>query len=272
MQGHLLKKARRLIRRGMERTGLIGPYYHAVERRLAGQPTETVDDGRPMPPPYFRVATSGTARQAWFSERGRADAAKFVDLAQAHGIDTRLARNVLDFGCGCGRIARWLASDIIAAGGAFHGSDVNPDLVRWCADNLPGSYVTNALHPPLHLDDAAIDLVYAHSVLTHLSEQTAQAWLAEIRRILRPGGLALLTFCDETYTAARAPPEVRIKLQSQPYVVWNNALEGSNYLSAWTTRGHFAALAAPVLEVLQILPGGAKEPDQAVAILRRPKT
>jgi SAM-dependent methyltransferase len=269
MQGHLLKKARRLIRRGMERTGLIGPYYRAVERRLAREPTETVDDGRPMPPAYFRVATSGTAQQAWFSERGRADAAKFADLARTHGVDTRHPATVLDFGCGCGRIARWLAADIVAAGGRFHGADINPQLVGWCEANLPGHYFRNGLQPPLDLPDRSIDLVYSHSVLTHLSEPTAIAWLAEAHRILRPGALALLSFSDEAYTEAWGPPEALSRLRMQPYVVWNDALEGSNYLSAWTTRAYFKRLAQTFLEVVDILPGSKVEPDQAVAILRR---
>lgn len=74
----------------------------------------------------------------------------------------------------------------MAAGGRFYGSDINPRLIRWCADNLPGRYFTNGLRPPLDLPDASIDLVYAHSVLTHLTEQTAQAWLAEVRRFCAP--------------------------------------------------------------------------------------
>jgi hypothetical protein len=51
-------------------------------------------------------------------------------------------------------------------------------------------------------------------------------------------------------------------------VVWNNALEGSNYMSAWTTRAHLAELAAPFFEVLSLLPGETGAPEQAVAVLR----
>jgi SAM-dependent methyltransferase len=267
----VLKPLRRLVRRGMERTGLIGPYYRFLERRLARAESDIVDDGRPMPPPGLRVAVVGGAGQRWFSQTGRADAAKFLALAEAAGLPAAGAVDVLDWGCGCGRIARWLAPEVLARGGSFTGCDLNPRLVGWCAGNLPGHYAANGLQPPLPAPDAAMDLAYAHSVLTHLTEQTAQAWLAELRRILKPGGVAVVTFHDEAFAERWGPPEVRAGLGSRPYVVWNNALEGSNYLSAWTTRAHLVTLAeAAGFEVRQLVPGGEAAREQAAAVLKRP--
>jgi SAM-dependent methyltransferase len=264
----MLKRLRRLGRRALELTGLIGPYYRWVERRLARAPGAAVDDGRPMPPAELLVAVAGGAGQAWFSERGQADAAKFTGLAAEAGLNTTGRLDVLDWGCGCGRIARWLAPDVVGRGGRFTGCDLNPKLVAWCQANLPGRYIANGLQPPLPLEAESLDLVYAHSVLTHLTEATAGAWLAEVARVLRPGGCALLTFHDEAYAEAWGPPEVRPRLGSQRYLVWNNALEGSNYMSAWTTRARFAELAAPYFDVLRILPGETEAPEQAVGVLR----
>lgn len=264
----MLRPLRRIARRVLERTGLIGPYYRWLERRQARSLDEAaVDDGRPMPPAELVVLVSGPSR-AWFSERGRADAAAFAALAARHGADVAAGLDVLDFGCGAGRIARWLAPEVIAAGGSFHGSDLNPKLAGWCAANLPGTYRANGLLPPLANGAASLDLVYAHSVLTHLTEPTARAWLAEIARVLRPGGLALLTFHDEAYAARWGPPQVAARLAAERYVVWNNALEGSNYMSAWTTAARLGELASAVFEVLEMVPGGADEPTQAVAVLR----
>lgn len=264
----MLQPLRRLVRRLMERTGLIGPYYRWLERRQARALAEApVDDGRPMPPAELVVLVSGPSR-AWFSERGKADAEAFRALAARHGADVAAGLDVLDFGCGAGRIARWLAPEVIAAGGSFHGSDLNPKLSTWCAANLPGTYRTNGLQPPLANGTDSLDLIYAHSVLTHLTEPTAQAWLAEVARVLRPGGLALLTFHDEVYAAHWGPPEVAARLAAERYVVWNNALEGSNYMSAWSTAERLAELAADVFEVAEVVPGGVDEPAQAVAVLR----
>lgn len=254
----------------MEFTGLIGPYFRWLEHRLARLPGERVNDGRPMPPRDFIVAVSGTADERWFSERGRADAAKFMQIAQRHGLDSETAITVLDWGCGCGRIARWLSADVIRRGGQFHGTDLNTSLIRWCAENLPGVYTENGLRPPAPLEDGHFDLVYAHSVMTHLTEAVAVAWLAECARIMKPGALALLTFHDETFAEHWGPPEVSPALKTQPYLVWNKALEGSNYLSAWTTRDYFTTLAKnSEFEMIEIIPGSQELPEQAVAVLRR---
>ena len=266
-----IRRVRRLARRFMESTGLIGPYFRWLEHRMARRPGERVNDGRPMPPRDLIVAVSGTADERWFSERGRADATKFIQIAQRHGLDAAAALTVLDWGCGCGRISRWLAEDIIRGGGQFYGTDLNTSLIDWCAENLPGVYTENGLRPPLHLEDGQFDLVYSHSVLTHLTEAVAAAWLVECARVMKPGAIALLTFHDETFAAHWGPPEVGIALKTHPYLVWNNALEGSNYLSAWTTRDYFTDLAkSSKLDLIEIIPGGQELPEQALAVLRRP--
>ena len=256
------------LRRVLERTGLIGPYYRWREARLAAIVSKPVDDGLPMPPPALITLISGSAGQTWYSERGREDAAQFRALAHEQGIDLSEPRTVLDWGVGCGRIARWLAAEVIAGGGQFLGCDIHPRLIAWCVGALPGRYLRNGLRPPLPLEAASLDLVYSHSVLTHLTQDTARAWLAELRRLLKPGGCAILTFHDETYAQAWGPPQVRERLTQEDYVVWNNALEGSNYMSAWTSRAYFRQLAAADFTVAKIVEGGADFPSQAIAVLR----
>ena len=105
-------------------------------------------------------------------------------------------------------------------------------------------------------------------MLTHLREKAVRAWLQEVHRVLRPGGLALLTFHDEGYAGAWGPPGVVGRLEREPFIVLNDAMEGSNYLSSWTTAVHLEALAAPLFEVLEIVPGRRDNPTQAIAVLR----
>lgn len=259
---------RRFVHRGLELTGLIGPLHRRQEREMVRSfAAETIDDQRPMPPAELIVVVAGASGHAWFSERGRADAERFLAMAARHGLAGPL--DVWDLGCGCGRIARWAAPEIIAGGGSFHGSDINRRLVSWCAQNLPGTYFVNRLTPPVKLAAASMDLIYAYSVLTHLREKGTRAWLAEAARVLRPGGIALMTFHDEDYAQAWGPAEVPPLIAAQDYVVWNDALEGSNYLSAWTTRRYFSQMAQDRFEVLEIIPGDRQVAIQATAVLRR---
>ena len=157
---------------------------------------------------------------------------------------------------------------MVDGGGRFIGYDINAGLAAWCDANLPGDYQQNQLRPPLPLPDGAADIVYAYSVFTHLREPTAIRWLEEIARVLRPGGLALVTFHDETFAELRGLADVRTALETQPYFVLNDALEGSNYISAWTTRAHFSQLVGARFEPLEILPGRS-DLTQAIAVLSR---
>ena len=97
----------------------------------------------------------------------------------------------LDIGCATGRVAR--AFD--AQGGIkTYACDINRRHIDWIAANLSKSIVTFQNHsiPTLPLPDECIDLVTAFSVFTHI-EAFDTTWLTEIRRILKPGGIAWLT-------------------------------------------------------------------------------
>lgn len=260
---------RKVVHRALELSGLIGPLHRAQERRLANTDIDAFDDGRPMPPPDLRVLVGGAADPKWFSQRGRADGERFMELARRYCAPLESSESVWDLGCGCGRIARWTAPVVLEGGGAFLGTDINPRLVAWCAAHLPGRYRRNPLKPPSNNASASIDVIYAYSVLTHLREGVARAWLAEIGRVLKPGGLAMVTFHDEDYARAWGPLEVQGQVTGDDYFVLNDALQGSNYMSSWTTRQGFRALLPPELEVCEIRPGQLDAPVQAIAVLRR---
>ncbi|GGM22051.1 methyltransferase domain-containing protein [Dactylosporangium sucinum] len=49
---------------------------------------------------------------------------------------------------------------------------------------------------PLPVDDGAVDWVFAEHLVEHVSLAVGIAWLTEVRRILRPGGLLRLTTPD----------------------------------------------------------------------------
>jgi SAM-dependent methyltransferase len=103
---------------------------------------------------------------------------------------------ILEFGCGCGRIMLWLEQ--VAAGAELHGVDIDERAIRWAQANIPyASFKVNDPLPPLDYPDAFFDLVYNHSVFTHLDEEYQDRWLAELRRVTKPGGTILLTVHGE---------------------------------------------------------------------------
>jgi ubiquinone/menaquinone biosynthesis C-methylase UbiE len=59
----------------------------------------------------------------------------------------------------------------------------------------------SGLAPPLPFPDQTFDLVFGISVFTHLRESWQFAWLRELARTLKPGGLAIMTIMSEGQAA-----------------------------------------------------------------------
>ncbi|ELS03144.1 methylase involved in ubiquinone/menaquinone biosynthesis [Xenococcus sp. PCC 7305] len=98
----------------------------------------------------------------------------------------------LDLGCASGRVIRHFGvqdTDI-----DVWGSDINYKHICWVQKYLPShiKIFQNSSIPYIPLPDNSLDLVTAYSIFTHV-ESFDLAWMAEIRRILRPGGIAYIT-------------------------------------------------------------------------------
>lgn len=122
--------------------------------------------------------------------------ADMLDLArQKRSFDGE--SRVLDFGCGWGRLTRLLLYEFDPA--CVFGTDVDDGLVASANALVPG-----AMHrpmtsmQPLPYATHSFDLVLANSVFSHLSETSHRFHVAEIARILKPDGVAVLSTLDAT--------------------------------------------------------------------------
>jgi SAM-dependent methyltransferase len=122
-------------------------------------------------------------------------------------------QRIVDFGCGCGRVLRHLKPNLDAKQ-VLIGVDVDGEAIDWINKNyLDINGVHLGLLPPSGIETNSIDLVVNQSVFTHLPEDVQFAWLAELHRILKPGGIAILSFhgrkvwggfCDSLIRGGRA--------------------------------------------------------------------
>ena len=104
--------------------------------------------------------------------------------------------SVLEFGSGCGRIMRWLGP--VGEQSKLYGCDIDEEAMDWSNENLGfASFSANPAEPPLPYDDQSFDLVFNHSVFTHIDERMQDLWLAELYRVTKPGGLVLATVHGE---------------------------------------------------------------------------
>ncbi|KGQ20803.1 Methyltransferase type 12 [Lysobacter dokdonensis DS-58] len=168
------------------------------------------------PLPHFPDATLQANTTGLSGEAAVRQAAGFHDdvvgaMARA-GAPLRPGMQVLDFGCGWGRISRMFLREVSA--NDLHGIDVDPDFIALCKQ-LFGSerFSTCAPMPDGALPAQGFDLVVAYSVFSHLSQAAATAWLDEFHRILKPGGFVGFTTRHESFFAylewARNTPGVQ---------------------------------------------------------------
>lgn len=150
----------------------------------------------PMPPLEMRQMVGPTDVGAFDNPSG---APVFPELpAEAY-------RSVLDFGCGCGRLARQMIQQETQPD-AYLGIDLHPVMIDWCRNNLtPAAPNFEFQHhdvrypernpgegkpetAPFPVPDGSRTLVIAHSVFTHLVQAHTEHYLREVARVLAPGG------------------------------------------------------------------------------------
>lgn len=255
-----------LARSAAFQLGLAGAYYRFDAWRR-GEVTAAPTDGPPVPPPHLMRLVFGDLGADDFLRTGETAAKTLADAAAESGASFRTATRILDFGCGCGRLVRHLPK---LTNAELYGCDYNPALVGWCAKNLQGEFRRNRLRPPLDFPSGHFDILYLLSVFTHLRIETQREWLSEFQRILRPGGLALVTFHDEEQIGLPESDVPRDKLRKTGVYIHNDRAEGSNLIATFQSREFSRRLFGEKFEVARIVPSCENSIHQAIAVLRRP--
>jgi len=128
-----------------------------------------------------------------------------IALALVRDAGLRADSDVLEIGSGLGRPAIPLTR--VLTQGTYHGIEIVGKAVDWCRQNISAHYpnfsfhhydIHNAFYNPqgvgwvattrLPFPDNSFDIVFMASVMTHLNIEDARAYLAEIHRVLKPGG------------------------------------------------------------------------------------
>jgi SAM-dependent methyltransferase len=231
----------------------------------------------PLPSSEQRFRVIGNGDEFGFLLSGATD---FMRLAWALTAITKRAfgefESVLDWGSGCGRIARYAAP---SRSGSLVGCDVDAENVKWCNENLPGKYFHTDMRPPLRFGDGEFDLVYGVSVFTHFREELQDAWLSELRRIVRPRGIVMVTTHGQTAIdfAGLRPTEFvalqeAVNINGHFTASKNDQLDGAvdssgEYVNVFHSTRYLRKHWSEWFEVLAIVPGYIYTHD--LVILRR---
>ncbi|MFO0811002.1 MAG: class I SAM-dependent methyltransferase [Gemmataceae bacterium] len=145
----------------------------------------------PVPPPDLMNRVVFTRDPHFFLAQGYKSFGEIREALVRHKPLESIGR-LLDWGCGCGRLtAHWLR---LQNGPEVHGCDIDPEAIAWCRRTLRrGHFERVAFAPPTPYPDGHFDAIFGYSVLTHLTREAQHSWLAEMRRILAPGGVLVAT-------------------------------------------------------------------------------
>ncbi len=253
---NLLWRTPETVRRPVARFALRS--YESYLAVKAGKDATRHHNGLPIPPPKLRVLVSGTPDADWFLRGGERQTGFLRELLAAHGQPIDEMEAILDFGCGCGRMCRWW----LGSKAEVHGCDYNEKLVEWTAENL--SFVaarTNKLTPPLAYRDSQFDCVYALSIFTHLTEANARLWLAELARVVRPGGLVWITVHGESFYNQLVGDD-HARFAAGDVVVQFSELEGTNLCATYLSREAVRRLIGTELVIIDYFDPGV-DPAEA---------
>jgi SAM-dependent methyltransferase len=116
-----------------------------------------------------------------------AKATALLDVCQRHLGDPRKLE-ILDVGCGVGLIDGYLAS----AFRELWGVDVSAQCLQVAAQRNPAAHYQVYVGNRLPFPDRRFDVVFAICVLHHVNPNAWQRFVAEMRRVTRPGGIAVV--------------------------------------------------------------------------------
>ena len=116
-----------------------------------------------------------------------------LDAASVHPGDS-----VLDIGTGPGLVA----AAALARGARVSAVDASPEMAARAAEACPDADVRIAVLPGLPFPDATFDAIVGNYVINHLGDPAAG--LADLLRVLRPGGRLALTCWERTLMRATA--------------------------------------------------------------------
>ncbi|WP_010663077.1 class I SAM-dependent methyltransferase [Marinilabilia salmonicolor] len=203
--------------------------FQLIKNRKINRKFKVANPEVGLPPDYLIYESFQINYHKYFAEsRG---VAKWV-VEKFRPYVCRDNGNILDWGCGPGRVIRHLP-DLLDGQWSCHGTDYNSKSIGWCRKNLPGiEFNNNNLDAELLYPNDFFDVIYGLSVFTHLSAAKHHEWFEELNRVLKPGGVMLFTTQGQNFREKLTPDECK-RFDAGELIVRGKVKEGHRTYSAF---------------------------------------
>jgi SAM-dependent methyltransferase len=221
----------------------------------------------------YRVARNTDL--AYFNLMGYTQYRHIIFMIEQHLRDASV---ILDWGCGAARVLRHFYNN---SRFRIVGADVDSYNIEWCRKSLGERAEFLVIDPMARcpFEDRSFDVVYGISVFTHLNPTSERFWLKELRRLLRPGGLAVMTvhgeltffkaindcktyvgFINEGYLDAGSCPDLDVD--------GNKTISSDLYRNVFHTRPYIERVWGEYFRIVDYIPGGSTAHQDYVVMIR----
>lgn len=162
-----------------------------------------------MPPAEVQISYTGN-----HGETLLAQSSAFMRSLQrgyeTHTGQSLIGKNILDYGCGWGRLIR-LAYAFTTPDKLFACDPIQESLDICREHNVQATFaLCDAIPQRIPFAGVKMDLIFAFSVFTHLSERTAKAVMAACREAIADNGLMVITIRPPTYWDLDIQPNIGV--------------------------------------------------------------
>jgi SAM-dependent methyltransferase len=234
-------------------------YYARVNRHFRNR-----NPSIKFPPSYFIYETY-RLNYAEYLNDGYDTAREFIDLIKKN-IFISANDKLLDWGCGPARIVRHMPT--LLPQSKIYGTDYNPEYIAWCNANIPNvQFSLNSIEPPLDYNDNFFSAIIGLSVFTHLSIKEHLKWVEELHRILKKGGILIITTQGMVYRNKLLAKE-KEKFNEHQIVVRDNFRQGHKLYSAFQPKEAIKKIIEKKFSVTEFVEGN-RENEQDIWVLKK---
>lgn len=225
----------------------------------------------------------GKSNSKEFVHQSNLIGSEIASVIKRNVSDNLSALRVLDFGCGIGRPMLMLYANYKIP---THACDVNKsaiDFLKTQKETMPELF-HSSFEPPLPYRDSFFDAVYSISVWTHLEKPDEDAWLTEMKRILKPGGIAMISFIgpsgletrQQRYDTWRDVTQDDLENLGRVYIEHEDRSKGtgSEYTPRWGTTMHTPNYIerewSRFFDIIEIAEDGLPASRHSYVVLRKP--
>ena len=218
----------------------------------------------------MRYNVTGRPFADFFLKSGQITFERLRDALKQSGFEFDSFDKILEFGVGCGRLARWVIPNLDKD--KFYGVDIDAKSIEWCKKSLAGEFSINEIRPPLKFANDNFGLIYSYSVFTHLDEKTQFAWLEELKRVTKKDGILLITIRgkdDHEKVNLDDLDEVELEKEGFLFKKSNRWNLGESYQTTFHTKKYILENYSKYFEILSYVENTHKRFGQDIVIMKK---